>query len=278
MGVIWLAVMLKYIGRIHKERLFYNALDEIAAADPEGCLDKKRALRNIRFGLTVMTLATALTFDVRFDNTAGINLVPQFLFGLMTVFALIKLRHYISWRKIKPAFICGAVFVNLSFISYVVETFFLYYYGYDDLATKDATVATVFYTAFEAIAAVELIALAVFAVCIGGALKSLTRLNTGIEPCSDKYSLTDRDYHRALSRRINGYTVLCITLGVMKFVNTLSRGITKMVISGQQAPAYYPLIEWAGTVIALISILFIGYSLYLFGLLKEEVEMKYSGQ
>ncbi len=273
-GIIWVVAIIKYAKRAYKEGQFLDSLNMLAANDAELRLEARSKIRSISTTLTLLTVASIFSLEVRFDNVDSINLLPQFIFGIFAIIVAARLGKFISAKKRNPLLISASAFSALSFLSFSIETHFLYYYGYDDLVREGEAHGVYFFV--ELAAVVELIAMITLLIMLRGALSELVIRHTGIPPENPRYSRADKDYHSALKRRVLFFLILGVLCATAKCVNVFSRGSATLIITGQPQVSIFPALEWMGLVVAATAILFIGYSLYLFATVKEEVEMKYN--
>ena len=273
LGTIWLLNSIKYAKAVHNEGQFNYSLDVLVSYDPDNRFAVRRELRTVKLGLTLLTVAAFFTIDVNFDNTLGINLLPDFIYGVLLMVALGRLKQYLPENTLRRAYISGIAYTFLSAMFFGTETYFLYYFGYDELL-RDG-IASKVYLFVEATAAVQFIVLVIFLSCIASGICSFVYNHTGIPPSHERYSRADKDYHKGLCTRVNWYLAIGILTGAAKLIDVISRATVEMIFTQSSQVAYFPALEWMGLVVTACAVLLIGFSIYLFSTLKEECEMKY---
>ncbi len=273
-GIVWCIKMAKYVKAIHKEGQFYASIYMLSAGDNEARIVAKRKYAKIKGALTLLFAATVTLIDIKFDNTDGINLMPNFIFGIIALAAILKMRRSVS-NGIAPAFVFGAAYTAVSLESFLTESCFLYNYGYS--ALLDEGVAHTVYNAVEMLALMELATLAAFAVALGKLLIRFALENTAIPPSDERYSRADADFHRSLKRRIIALVTMIITVGTLRCVVVYSNGFAKLVLNQQATATVSSALPWMGAMVTAAVVLLVGFSYYLFSSLKEDVDMKYGG-
>ena len=89
----------------------------------------------------------------------------------------------------------------------------------------------------------------------------------------------DEDYHKKLTRDVWTWFTCALLAGGAKLVDTIQRyfaDTTLVAVENDVGLVTSGLFPWFNIVTFGTTVLFICYSLYLFGRLKEEVELKYS--
>lgn len=274
-GIVWCAKISKYIKAIHKEGQFYTSIYLLSGSENEIRIAKDRKHAKIKGALTLLFAATLTLIDIKFDNTDGINLVPNFIFGIIALIAILKMRRSVS-RGIAPAFVLGAAYTAVSLEAFITESYFLYNYGYSALLGEG--VAHSVYNLVEMLSLMELAALAAFAVALGRLLIEFARENTAIPPSDERYSRADADFHRSLKHRIIAMVTMIITVGVLRCVVVFSNGFATLVLNQQATATVSSALPWMGAIVTAAVVLLIGFSYYLFSSLKEDVDMKYGGE
>ena len=275
-GVAWCTVMIKYLKQIHKEGQFYNSIYMLSGIENEARIENLHRCAKIKAALTLLFAATLTLVDIKFDNTLGINLLPNFIFGILAVVAVIRLRRAVS-RSIAPVLSLGAVYTAVSLTSFATESYFLYNYGYSALL-REGGVAHSVYNAVELFATLELISLSVFVILLAKLLIAFAYENTAIPPTDERYSRADRDFHRGVKRRIVAFAVMLTAVGLARCVNVYSNGFARLVLNQQATATISSALPWMGAVATALLVLLIGFSYYLFSTLKEELDMKYGGE
>lgn len=274
-GIIWCVIIVKYLKAIHKEGQFYNSIFMLSGSENERRIDAMRKTGKAKSALTLLFVASIMMIDIKFDNTGEVNLLPNVIFGIIAIIAICRLRGAIS-RRILPTALIGGGYCAVSFVSYLAESYFLYKYGY--AALLDEGVAHTVYNAVEILSILELAMLIVFISSIGRLLITFVYENTAILPTDERYSRTDADYHRALKHRIIAYVTITVLVGLTRCACTISNGFARLVLNQQATATITSLLPWMGALTTALTVLLIGYSYYLFTMLKEEVDMKFGGE
>lgn len=250
---------------------FINACDALISCERAGELEKRLTSKGVCFGLSVLTVASVLTVDLRFDNFNNVNLLPDFLYGATVILALWCLRRYIKAEK--AAYISGGIFCAVSLVSFFVQIGFLDSYGYDALVKNEAAKAA--YIPVIILSAAEALALAALTVFVCRALIEVAKRHTGITTYDGKMS----GNVGKTKTNIYIYGVFAILCGVSKFTDILLRyysDLTLVATDDGIGNVVSGLVPWFGIVVLIFSVLYIGYSLYLLSVMREDVEMRYS--
>ena len=274
LGIIWVINAIRYAKAVHAEGTFDRSLDVLVSCDPDNRFAVKRELRTVKLGLTLLTVAAFFTIDLNFDNTLGINLLPDFIYGIFLIIALGRLGSYLPKDTLRRARFGGWLYVIASFAFFVAQTYFLYYFGYDELITDGP--ASKVYALVEGAAVLQLVLLVVFLTFIASGLRSFVYEHTGIPPAHEHYSRADKDYHKGLCTRVGWFFAIATVTGAAKLANVSSRATVEMIFTEASKVSYHPVLEWMGLVSTAASIALIGFSIYLFSTLKEECELKYT--
>ncbi len=271
-GIAWCVIMIKYLNSIHKEGQFYNSIFVLSGAENEERIVRHSKTARIKSALTLFFAASVLLIDVKFDNTGEINLLPDLIFGAVLIIAICRLRPFVQ-KRVLPLLLAGGAYLCATASTYVAESHFLYRYGYDDLLMEGAAQSQ--YNTVEILSVVETCALIVLAVLVGRMLICFAYENTAIPPSDERYSRADADFHKALKHRIVFFTALVIAVGVAKCINVFAHGYATLQLNLAGTSTVMNAIPWMSALTTAITVLLIGFSYYLFTLLKEEVDMKY---
>ncbi len=273
-GAVWLTLVIKYTKRIHKEGDLFGALKLLATERSEASFNKKRETRKLNLALTLFIVASAFTLDFAFDNFKGINLLPQFLYALLLIVAILSLN---SVHKVKPITIAlSGVYLLFTTVSYVFSARFLTRYEYLDLMTDKSAVA--YYNPVLIFSAIELISLITLLVFITLEMIGFIKAKTGVSPESERYRITEKRYHTSLSIRAIMLSVFALIMGVSKFIGVFLNSdiqiLYAFVDDFDKRPIVASTLPWFGIVVLVSAVIYIGYSYYFFTLLKEEVKLK----
>lgn len=282
-GIIFSRRFSKYIKAIYAEGKFTEALDSIADGERLKPLTAILKVRDIRFILVLMSVAVCLSIDVRFDNLDAVNLLPRFFFALMLGYGAIKLSAHSlhSTRSLRISSIATAIAALAAWIS---DSVFLSSHGYDGIASKNEIQAK--YLPVVLLYFIEAVLTVLLLIFVARALCAFVYSSTGLDKNSPRYSTADIDFHKSLKTRVYIWCVAGSLSALSKAAESLSRyfsynkfsGIVddaSSVGSGVTGMITVGLLPWLTTAVFILSILFIGYSLYLFKTLGDEAEMKY---
>ncbi len=274
-GIVWCVKLIKYVKAIHKEGQFYSSIYVLSGRENEARIATRHECAKIKGAFTLLFAAAITLIDIKFDNTDGINLLPNFIFGIIAMIAILKL-YRATPRGVGAALVSCAAYTVASLEAFVMESCFLYNYGYSALLNKG--VAHSVYNAVEVLSVIELISLIIFAVSLGRMLISFAYENTAIPPRDARYSRADADYHRSIKRRIIALVTMIITVGVARCVVVYSNGFARLILNQQATATVSSALPWMSAVVTAAVVLVIGFSYYLFSAIKEDVDMKYGGE
>ncbi len=279
LGVKWFTVMKKYILAVKDEGLFFSALDEVATSDSAERFERKRRMRSIYFALTLLAVSSFASFELIFVNLKSINILPRTIYGIFSVFAVLKLSQHAKATKLP--LISSILYTVSATLSYILHVSFYSRYEILDLIyEKEARTA---YLAFEISAALEFAALAFMLVCAGLLLRSFLLQNTGVAVTDARYGRAEKEYHKALIKRAFILVTFGISAGAARLVSVILNYDVQIMFSDITdeiaSPAFgASALPWFGLVVVALTVIYIGYSIYYTSLLKDEVEMKYSYQ
>ncbi len=274
-GAIWIGRVIGYVKAIRNEGVFDEALCSMANEDSLMKIDTKAKLRSISFALTLICISSFFTVDLVFDNLRGINLLPNFVYGVLLLIGASVLRKHCHAKK--SLFIFGGAFSVLSLTAYIFLARFLTKYTYSDIATSKTAANS--YLMVIIFGVLEFLSLALFLIFTADAFRSFIVTHTGVSPESDRYLKMEKEYHWILVKKSYVMTVLGIIAGLVKCINILLNQRVKM-IHANESDVMMPIISsspvpWFNLVITVTSIMYIGYTLYFISTIKEEVKMKY---
>ena len=265
-----------YVKAIYTEGKMRSATENMLNEEAKHSLSLKLKVKNMRSVLSLLVIAAFCTVDIRFDNLSGINLLPSFVFGVVSLIAVIRIGKYT--QKARGAAIAAAIYTFISAISWSLEAFFLENYGYAALMGKnDIAHAMRNYTLAAFFA--ELLALILLFIMLAKLLIDFAQSHTGIDAHNERYSRLDAEYHRVIKRKIYIYSALGIlhaAITLLECFFKFSPSTVKIMTELGTSTVVTGLVPWFSSVVLISAILYIGYSIYLFDTLKEELEQKYS--
>ena len=275
LGIIVCKRFSKFLEAIYSEGKIYDGADSLNSGDLQLELENKIRIRNLNFSLWLIILATIPLLDVRFDNLSHIDILPDFLFGIFSFIAIIRLTKHLG-KDLFPL-ISASLYSVISLISYVTEVIFLTEYGYGALAmSKIAKSEYITVMIWDSVEFVSLCVL-VFALCC--LICKFIIAHIGLDVHSANYSRFDAKVHTSMRKRSYAFGVLGILCGVTKTLDVIFRYPAKVIYvatDNGSAAVCSSFAPWFGSVAFLCSVIFIGFTIYLFTKLCEEVELKYS--
>lgn len=278
-GAVWLHRSIRYLKVVLDEGEFTKSLDFLKSENSDAEYEIKLKLRTTNRGFFAIALATVFTIPLSLQETEQINIFPGFLFGLIFLYALLKLSPFSAKAKLKT-FISGIVYVAFSVFAFIFSASFLTEYDYIDLLNRfSASYVTIkkSYLAVVITAGLEFLALAVFLFFSFTYLYSFITENTGLSPTSKRYSKTEREYHSSLKKRLYIFVGMGLFTSLLKFINTtlFFRPQTNFSkVDGVLTTITSSAVPWFGVLVMFSSIFFIGYTIYFMKVMREEVEMK----
>ena len=274
-GSIWVARAKRYTRAVREEGKFCEALISLASEDTLNKAQTKAKIRSTSLALTLICVAAFFSIDLVFDNLNGINILPNFLFGILLFISFLVLRNHAHINNAVFAF--GGAFSILSLACYVFLARFLSEYKYSDIASNE-TAADAYLTVMI-LGAIEFLFLALFLVFAAKAFAGFILANTGVSQDSDRYLRMEKEYHKILIKKNYVMMSLGIIAGLAKCINLfLNQSVKKIYVD--ESDFFAPIIStspipWFNLVITITSIMYIGYTLYFISTIKEEINMKY---
>ena len=275
-GIVWLVATAKYSRAIGREKLYYISIDALVTEDRRPEIENKVKLRRSCSALNIMMLASLFTLEINFDNFGDINILPHFIFAILLISGL---RHLTG--KTKYTTVASLITVAYSAVSLVghglLITFFEKWESYTEI--KYIKAAAQEYNLVKIFSIIEFILAAVLIITVMLALKSFVENNTKIAPNAEGYGIPDRDFHRSLFRKNIIYTAFGILATASKAVQIFLNGGSdyEHVDSalGDITSIQVTALPWFGLAMTVLALLYTGSALYFFGILKDELKMKY---
>ena len=275
-GIVWLVATAKYSRAIGRENLYYTSIDALVTEDRRPEIENKVKLRRSCSALNIMMLASLFTLEINFDNFGDINILPHFIFAILLVSGL---RHLTG--KTKYTTVASLVTIGYTAVSLVghglLIAFFEKWESYTEI--KRIPAAAQEYDLIKVLSVVEFVFAAALIITIMLALKSFVENNTKISPSAEGYGIPDRDFHRSLFRKNIIYTTFGILATASKAVQVFLNGGSdyEHVDSalGDITSIQVTALPWFGLAMTVLALLYTGSALYFFGILKDELKMKY---
>jgi len=269
-GIILTKRFSKYLTAIYSEGRIRAAADGLYEGERRDGLYRKLKVKDIKFSLALFIAASVLTLNISFDNLDRVNLLPDFLFGLLMLYAVHRLSKHTGSGK-RAMLFCG-VYSAVSLVSYIIHTDFLIRNGYDALATSK--IAKAEYIPVMIAGGAELLALIFLFISLSGVLFGFAALYNGLDPHDKSYSRYDAEQARLMKKRIYLWCGIGALGGVCKLLETIFRYPAKIIyIATEEGSAAIAegIAPWFGVVTLVCCALFIAYTVRLFSLLREEI-------
>lgn len=263
-----------YIKAIMREGKFKESIDGMLDENAKINAEKNDILRRMTAMLSLFTLASVFTLEVRFDNFASANLLPHAIYATILTVALCKLMRYT--KKSVPALVVGISYLLMTVVAYVFEIIFLDTYGYQNLTNAAARES---YLTVVILFIAEFILLAGLVIFITLLLSKYVVMHTGLQKTSENYMRSDAIYHKGMKGKVCIWAAISILAGLSKLLESIFRYFSKKTpIAGDPifGTVTGGLLPWFGVVVTFFSVLAICYSFYLFGILKDDTALRYS--
>ena len=266
-----------YVKAIFAEGKMRSATEGMLGEEARRALSVKLNVKDMCASLTLFVIAAFSTVDIRFDNLSGINLLPSFVFGLIILIAVWRMRSHV--KSVTGAFISVGIYTAVSTVGYVLESFFLENYGYASLLEKNNEAASTlrFYTLAAGCA--ELVALIIMFIMLARLLADFASKHTGIDAHNERYSRLDAEHHKLIKKRIYIFSAIGIIHGSASLFDAFFKFLPdteKVYTEFGTSSITMSLVPWFTSIVLISALFYIGYSVYLFDLLKEETQQKYS--
>lgn len=273
-GIIWLIASLKYAKAVASGGKFTDAVEFFMTPEKVEFVRKKVFLRKRIAALNFLILGAVLSFDLIFSDFRYINLLPHFIGIAAISYGFISL----TGGKSKFFKIAAALYTVVSAAAYVLSVVFLSKYSYADFTNTWSNAKEAYLTViFSSVA--ELIAAILFFIILGLNMKKYVLENTGLPPTSDRYSITDKYRHSALIKRGFVLAAFGIIFNAAKCVNVFLQGDLQYRAVKSQGHTvniiFMTSLPWFGLIVTILTAIFVGYTVYYVGLLKEDARIKY---
>ena len=273
LGILWFTLTKKYLSVIKAEGKVAEGIFALAGEEKLAALDTKSRVKSICRTLIFLAVTSLFSFELAFEETGNMNILPHFIYGIMLTF--------VGWRLFSakyrvPLAITSGTYVVLGVIGAFFQGSFFSQYTYLDLAEGSAARAA--YLPIEVAGAFECVSfLALAAVMLFG-FSDFIRQHTGISPDSDRYGITSQRRHKALC--VKGIILFCIAALVQlaKCLNVFFLGQVTVRFSEGGVMLAEPMLSWFGVVVFALSAAYVGYSFFFLGEVREEVKMKYQSE
>ena len=282
LGIILTRRFSKFLRAINEEGLVYSSVDLLLDDLSREAVEKKLKIDKIKTTLTLFLIATFFTVDINVDNLFGIDAVPNFIFGIFILLASIRLNSLIE--DTRAITVLATFYSVVALIAYYFQIKFMTEYGYELLTAsfaKDAYMSVIISAGAEFVLYVSLVLVSALT------LAKLALRHTGLEKSNPHYSKVDQDYHKRIVRDVWIWFGCGFLAGAAKLADVILRYFSSNKLVAVETESGFfiesdfgvvtsSLVPWFGLVVFGTTALFILFSLYLFGKLKDEVTLKYS--
>ena len=272
LGLIVFILYMAYFRAIRKEGALKSGIislhTEGELLEIEEYINAKRLKRKLRF----IALTSFFSFDIVIENMANIDIVPDFIFGILITLATCKL---LSTKKAKLLLgIPAGLYTLLSLVSFVLTLNFLDSYEYISLvhkAAKDAYLPIL----NIGIAQCCLLAISIFALCF--VLYAFIKKHTGID-VDQRSRVTVKNDRRRLSG-ILVFGFLGTAIGLCKVIGLFlnyNMSVMEFTVQNRAKDIITSPLPWFNTFSFILNIAFVAYTCYFISCLTDEVDLKYS--
>ena len=273
-GMVLLALCRRYAYAIRNGGGLKHAIESLVTPQLALEIEKKRKLRRSINSLTLMTVASCLTFEVSFTDLNNINLLPHFIFPILLIIGFSGLCS--GYRKFIFLKITTVLSSATALAAYISSVNFFSDFSYIDLTSRK--VAREAYTLYIVFSAVELVFLVIFLLAFAFAMKKYVLEKTLIPPGAPNYSRHDEEVHSSLVKKGFIFFGIGAFLGVMKFTDILlSYSIRYRHVSlGNKlsGTVFMNAAPWLGLVVTAAAATLAGFSFHYFGLIKDDIISK----
>lgn len=278
-GFVWVAYFARYLKRIKLSGEYFDAVMAFSDDEKELRIAKEERVSRLTRGLSLLTPAALLSFDLTFDSLEGINILPHFIFSIILLVAL----HMMTPRKCALHYVTlglGGLYSVYSIFAWIKTiSFYEKHTIFETLLYDDAEAA---YRQLELIFAAEFVFLALFITAFTLVLIRFIKTHTAttakglIDPYAEgvaekSYSDYDKSTHRTLARKSWCFFAFSIVVGVLRGLNVILDD-NREFVDGTLIPKIAP---WIGTLLVIVAIIYAIYTNGFVTTLKSEVKMKY---
>ena len=274
-GIILIRHSKKYAIAILKSGKLSEAVNSLVTPEIALQIEKNREFNKKSSALTIMTVASFLTFEVCFSDLNYVNLLPHFIFSTLFIFGFYKLTK--NYKRFLTVKISAIIYTVTAFVAYVGSIVFFSEYSYGDLMKME--LARSAYAVYITLSSIELASLVFFLLSFAFSMKKYIINNTAASPSDKNYSRADREFHNSMAKKGFIFSAIGIVLGALKFADTLLNYNVKhrYVNTGADFAnkVFMSAVPWLGLVITVCAAAFAGFAVHYFGLIKDDLSSKY---
>ncbi len=265
----------RYVYALSKDGNFEKTTLSLITAERSIEIENKIAARDKKTILSLFIIAVALSLDFRLADFSMIDLIPNFISGMMMFFALFKIS--IETKKELIALLFVSINTIISTISYITEFNFLDSYGYGALL-KDP-IAKAEYLKVMNLSFAEFLSYAISFIFISYTLILFLKRHTRIESTTVANSRSSLKHQKEMKIKVCIFSSLAVINGSFKLLNTIFNydiDSTLVATDTGTAAVVSGAVPWFGSVVFISWLIYFSYSVYLFNSFKEEIDIKYS--
>ena len=217
-----------------------------------------------------LSVSSLFSFDIAFNNTNGVNILPRFVFVLILLFAAYRL--YTSKRLKTALSVTAALYTVLSLLNHY-ETI-VFSDNYDMLELLEREAAREAYMPIKILSVAELVCIIPFIILMAIGFIRFVRSNTGILPNSDGYDKVEASFHKGMVIKSTVLFSLIALINIGKCTDAfLDAEISLLYTHGGIIVA--SVTPWFDFFLIALSALLVIYSFIFLSSVKNEVRFKY---
>ena len=274
LGILLARLLARYIRSLSGGGELRREADSLLNDAMREELYKKRNIKRISAITSLVFAAAVFSVDIRLGELSMIDLCPSFIPACLIFIAVFRMTR--ESKKELLSLVALSAYGIFSALAYFVEFGFLNGYGY--AALEKSAEAIELYRGVILTSAIELAAL-VFATVALACMLSLLLKRCGVTAIDADSPEFSRRRRSELTLRIVIFSLLNLTLGVVKFLYTLFNYYTKSTLvatDGGIGAVAAGLVPWFGTLVFAIWIAFVCYTYFFTEHLKDEIKLKLS--
>ena len=278
--VVWIITsrrLCAYIRAIRAEGGFNESLDSLIHPQGEEDFRRKIFARRSDFSFKLLTLAAALMLCLRVESLGGVNLIPSFAVGI--AFGIVGIRLLGRSTLGISTLVVGIIHSATMLAASIAEFVFLNEHSLSELSKNESLAKE--YIPTVVLNAVAIVPFALLLVLMAAAVCTYHR-DAVMSEC--KQSLSTRavtDKARAFASKFVIWTILGLAVAISRAVDlffNLNTDVIYVTVEnywGEVLPGSVTLssVPWFGTVVFIITAIFVGYTAYLGSVMKDEVEL-----
>ena len=272
-GIILTVRVAKFIEAINAENNLFSSADSLVENDRMRKIEREIWLKGIRNILSFLAVSAIFLIDLRFYNLDSIDILPDFLFGVLSIWLIYKLKRYVPISN--KVLVSSIVFTVCAVIEYIVFSHFLTVYGYDallDATVKDSYVIVIAFTTVKAVS------LEIMLLLLCDCIREIWLCHSGVDIKSSSYSIIDRHYHQRGEKLILTWCAIGVIGGLCEICDRAFRYFSTMDMVSTDFGAEFVsrgLLPWFGVLTFVLGLGFAIFSKYLFSYIEEEIKHKY---